>query len=63
MCSGFVYFKLRELIKDKNVNIAIGRLEELAPFPMSQTQDLLSKYGKDKRIIWVQDENMNSGAY
>ena len=62
-CSGFIYFKLIEMLKDKTPNIAIARIEELAPFPMSHTQDLLQKFGKDKTVIWLQDENMNSGAF
>lgn len=61
-CSGFIYFKLMKLVESQHPNISIVRLEELAPFPMKQVQEVLSKYSKDTETLYVQDESMNMGA-
>ena len=47
-CSGFIYFKLMNMLGTTKPKVAIARVEELAPFPMKNTQDLLQKYPKSK---------------
>lgn len=62
-CSGFIYFKMLKIIGDSKPKIAIARVEELAPFPLQHTQSLLKSHPWAKKIVWVQDENLNSGGF
>lgn len=65
LCSGKIYYDLLEEKENKNIgeNIALVRFEQLYPFPMSQLNEIIEKYGKDKKYIWVQEEPENMGAW
>ena len=43
-------------------NVAIARLEELYPFPSSETQQLVARYPNLDEVVWVQEEPRNMGA-
>lgn len=63
LCSGKIYYDLldrRE--KEKREDIAIVRIEQLAPLPQKQLDAIAAKY-KTARFIWVQEEPYNMGAY
>ncbi len=63
LCSGKIYYDLldrRE--KEKRDDIAIVRIEQLAPLPQKQLDAIAAKY-KTARFIWVQEEPYNMGAY
>ncbi len=64
VCSGKIYY---ELLEEKNTkgfdNTAILRLEQLYPLPQKQLKAMLDKYSGAKRIIWVQEEPQNMGAW
>ncbi len=63
-CSGKVYFDLLgEQQKSKRKDIAIIRIEQLFPFPEKQIAGVLRKYPKDAKVIWVQEEPENMGAW
>lgn len=62
-CSGFIYHKLMAQLDGARPDILVARVEELAPFPMQQVQSVLTKYGSNKKVVWLQDESMNAGAY
>ncbi|WP_114782175.1 2-oxoglutarate dehydrogenase E1 component [Botryobacter ruber] len=63
LCSGKVYFDLlEEQQKNKRTDVAIIRLEQLAPFPKVQLEAELQKYPKAK-IYWVQEEPENMGGW
>ncbi|PRY06078.1 2-oxoglutarate dehydrogenase E1 component [Pontibacter ummariensis] len=63
LCSGKVYFDLlEEQQKSERKDIAIIRLEQLAPFPKVQLEAELKKY-KNAKIYWVQEEPENMGAW
>ncbi|WP_162428489.1 2-oxoglutarate dehydrogenase E1 component [Pontibacter pudoricolor] len=63
LCSGKVYFDLlEEQQKNKRKDVAIIRLEQLAPFPKVQLESEFSKY-KNAKIYWVQEEPENMGAW
>ncbi|CAF0825505.1 unnamed protein product [Brachionus calyciflorus] len=63
-CSGKVYYDLKEQREKRNLNdqVAIVRIEQVAPFPFDIVKDELSKY-KNAKICWSQEEHKNAGAY
>ncbi len=63
LCTGKVYFDLLEY-KEGNarLDIAILRLEQIHPLPLTQLLLLYQKY-KNAQWIWVQEEPSNMGAY
>ncbi|MEP7128841.1 MAG: 2-oxoglutarate dehydrogenase E1 component, partial [Chitinophagales bacterium] len=63
LCSGKIYYDLLERQeKEKRDDIAIARIEQLAPLPQKQLDAITAKY-KTARFIWVQEEPYNMGAY
>lgn len=64
LCSGKVYYDLisSELYREMD-RIPVLRLEELFPFPAPQLTDFLSAYPALQRLIWVQEEPRNMGAW
>ena len=63
ICSGKVYYDLYEERKVSKINdIAILRLEEIAPFPDKSLKAELGKYPKAD-VIWCQEEPFNMGAW
>lgn len=63
LCSGKIYFDLRgEQQKLKRKDVAIIRLEQLAPYPEKKVEAELKKFNKHE-LIWVQEEPENMGAW
>jgi 2-oxoglutarate dehydrogenase E1 component len=63
-CSGKVYFDLLEAREVHGIDdIAIVRIEQLYPFPISQYADIVSHYGHVEEIVWCQEEPLNQGAW
>jgi 2-oxoglutarate dehydrogenase E1 component len=63
MCSGKIYYELLERQQAEKVqNIAIVRLEQLYPMPVTQLTALYEKY-KNAELCWVQEEPKNMGAW
>jgi len=64
LCSGKVYYELlaqrRELGRK---DVAIIRLEQLYPFPKQALGSILESYSAGTRVVWVQDEPENMGAW
>ena len=62
LCSGKIYFDLaqhrRELGRD---DIAIVRVEQLAPLPFEQLRTVLTGYPDGTPVVWVQEEPENMG--
>ena len=64
MCSGKVYYELRELRRQHELDhIAIVRLEQLYPFPYQEMREVIEQYPKLKEVIWCQEEPRNQGAW
>jgi 2-oxoglutarate dehydrogenase E1 component len=64
LCSGKIYYELlvhRQELKRKDV--AIVRVEQLYPFPKQALASLLESYPAGTRIVWVQEEPENMGAW
>jgi 2-oxoglutarate dehydrogenase E1 component len=64
-CSGKIYYDILEYREKHEIgeNIAVVRLEQLYPLPKKQLDAILDKYGRDKKLIWVQEEPENMGAW
>ncbi|MBA30309.1 MAG: 2-oxoglutarate dehydrogenase E1 component [Dehalococcoidia bacterium] len=64
ICSGkisieFLYKDSEKLLK----NSVLIRVEQLYPFPEKIFKDIISKYKNIKKIIWLQEEPKNKGAW
>jgi 2-oxoglutarate dehydrogenase E1 component len=64
LCSGKVYYDLvgHELRGEPDW-IAIGRLEQLYPFPVAAAGELVRSYPRLDELVWVQEEPQNMGAW
>jgi 2-oxoglutarate dehydrogenase E1 component len=63
LCSGKLFYDLAgSELREGARNIAIARLEELYPFPASETQQLVARYPNLDEVVWVQEEPRNMGA-
>lgn len=62
-CSGQVYYDIDNQRQKDGINdIAVIRVEQLAPFPFRQITEELKKY-KNAQVQWVQEEPQNQGAW
>ncbi|MBS2024457.1 MAG: 2-oxoglutarate dehydrogenase E1 component, partial [Deltaproteobacteria bacterium] len=64
LCSGKVFYDLfaaREASGKRDV--AIVRLEQLYPFPESQLKAQLAQFPASAKLVWVQEEPFNMGAW
>ncbi len=63
-CSGKIYYDLLEKQQtDRRQDIAIVRIEQLYPTPVTQMLEVKAKYAKADDYIWVQEEPENMGAW
>ncbi len=64
ICTGKIYY---DLLQEKNKHqldkVAIIRIEQLYPFPFDEVAREVSKFKHIKRVIWVQEEPRNQGAW
>jgi 2-oxoglutarate dehydrogenase E1 component len=64
LCSGRIYVDLvTSELRTKNPDDAIVRMEQLYPFPKEKLEELLAQYNNLERLIWVQEEPFNMGAW
>jgi 2-oxoglutarate dehydrogenase E1 component len=62
LCSGKVYYDLLDAQQKKKLkDVAIVRLEQLAPFPEKQVNAIIKKY-KGATFVFAQEEPANMGA-
>jgi 2-oxoglutarate dehydrogenase E1 component len=63
ICSGKVYFDLYDEREARGIDdIYLLRVEQLYPFPLKATGDLLSRF-PDAEIVWCQEEPQNMGGW
>ena len=64
LCSGKVYVDLISSEWRKGAaDVAIGRLEQLYPFPGIALREVLSGYPALDEVVWLQEEPENMGAW
>ncbi|KAB5594248.1 Dehydrogenase E1 and transketolase domain containing 1 [Ceratobasidium theobromae] len=66
LVSGKIYYDLVRERKARGVenNMAIVRIEEIAPFPFTVLEEILQGYTTSRtEVIWVQEEARNQGAW
>lgn len=63
LCTGKIYYDLLEKQQaDQRDDVAIVRLEQIAPLPKKQLDTILANY-KKAEVFWVQEEPENMGAW
>jgi 2-oxoglutarate dehydrogenase E1 component len=63
-CSGKVYYDLLEAREVNGItDVAIIRIEQLYPFPITQYADVVGEYSHVEEIVWCQEEPLNQGAW
>ena len=64
LTSGKIYYELAaRKAKDNRDDVAIVRIEQLAPLPWHRLSDTLDHYPNVSQYFWVQEEPANQGAW
>ncbi|CAM4463001.1 2-hydroxy-3-oxoadipate synthase [Mycobacterium basiliense] len=64
LTSGKIYYEMAaRKAKDKRDDVAIVRVEQLAPLPRRRLRETLDRYPNAKEFFWVQEEPANQGAW
>jgi 2-oxoglutarate dehydrogenase E1 component len=64
VCSGKVYYDLLKRQQETSrTDVAIVRLEQIYPFPVTQFELILAKYKNAGDPVWVQEEPANMGSW
>jgi len=64
LCSGKVYVDLIASEQRKvSTNVAVCRVEQLAPFPAVALREVLDGYPAVRDVVWLQEEPENMGAW
>tara|TARA_B100001093_G_scaffold213488_1_gene204778 strand:- start:360 stop:3113 length:2754 start_codon:yes stop_codon:yes gene_type:complete len=63
-CSGKFFYDLTDhKEKNKIIDVAIVRLEQLFPLPKNEIDEIIKKYSGAEEIVWAQEEPRNMGAW
>jgi len=64
LCSGKVYYDLIEARKKAaERNVAVVRLEQFYPFPLTSIREVLARYENAHELVWAQEEPQNMGGW
>jgi len=64
LTSGKLYFELAaRKAQDNRDDVAIVRIEQLAPLPKRRLRETLDRYQNAQEFFWVQEEPANQGAW
>jgi 2-oxoglutarate dehydrogenase E1 component len=62
-CSGKVYYEIAEEREKRGIkDVAIVRIEQIAPFPWDKVAREVDRYS-NAEVLWVQEEPKNMGAW
>ncbi len=63
LCTGKIYYELvGHASHGAQDRVAIGRVEQLYPFPEGPLLELIDSYPNLREVVWVQEEPRNMGA-
>ncbi len=63
LCTGKIAIDLEQADNRDAENVAVARVEMLAPFQTGPLRDVISSYPNLKELVWVQEEPRNMGAW
>jgi 2-oxoglutarate dehydrogenase E1 component len=64
LCSGKLYYDLIDARKKApERNVAIVRLEQFYPFPLTSIRETLARYENATELVWAQEEPQNMGGW
>ena len=64
LTSGKLYYDIVGHAERQNrPDIAVGRLEQLYPFPVAAAAELVRRYPSLDEVVWAQEEPQNMGAF
>ena len=64
LCTGKVYYDIVGHEERPHApHVAVGRLEQLYPFPVDAAATLVESYPALREVVWVQEEPQNMGAW
>jgi 2-oxoglutarate dehydrogenase E1 component len=64
LCSGKVYYDLAgHELREQAKAVAVGRLEQLYPFPVEAYAELVRSFPELDEVVWAQEEPQNMGAW
>jgi 2-oxoglutarate dehydrogenase E1 component len=62
--SGKIYYDLAgHELREKARHVAVARIEQLYPFPVSEKATLVASYPKLAEVVWAQEEPQNMGPW
>jgi 2-oxoglutarate dehydrogenase E1 component len=63
-CTGKFYYDLLKFKEENDrADVALVRIEQLFPLPVSIMKEMMSKYKNAEDVVWAQEEPRNMGAY
>jgi 2-oxoglutarate dehydrogenase E1 component len=64
LCSGKVYYDLIEARKKADDHrVAIIRVEQFYPFPLTGLRAAIGRYPNTRELVWAQEEPQNMGGW
>lgn len=62
-CTGKVAIDLEQSEKRDSENVAVARVEMMAPFQSGPLREVINNYPNVREIVWLQEEPRNMGAW
>jgi 2-oxoglutarate dehydrogenase E1 component len=64
LCSGKIYYDIvTHELRAEDPAVAVGRIEQLYPFPLERVSAVMAAYPNLRQIVWAQEEPQNMGAW
>ncbi|MFO1008549.1 MAG: 2-oxoglutarate dehydrogenase E1 component [Planctomycetota bacterium] len=63
LCTGKVYYDLEEAREKRGSDTPILRVEQLYPLAKDELMNALARYADGAKVVWVQEEPENMGAW
>jgi 2-oxoglutarate dehydrogenase E1 component len=64
LCSGKVFYDLVEARKKSGeMRVAVVRVEQFYPFPLTSIREVLARYENARELVWAQEEPQNMGGW